>query len=299
MVIKKILYYMKWYVRCRIFVEKVPLNSSIILTDKCNLSCRHCVVAHLGYDDQSFGQVREDIEKLYLSGSRVLVITGGEPFLWRDKNFFIEDVVQYAKNLGFFRVVICTNGTFPLESKADYLWVSLDGFPKEHNLMRGDIYSQVVHNIVTSTHRRIYVNFTVSRVNAGGFEKAAGRIFKLKNVRGILFHLFTPYLGSEKNLMLNAAERAEVIQKIYAIKKSHPWKVFNTFDGIKALRHGHWSRRVWGSLTINQGELVHCCCRKGIYDGAVCENCGCTPAVETWVLQTAKPLALLENLRFL
>lgn len=299
MVIKKILYYIKWFVRCRIFGERIPLNSSIILTDKCNLHCKHCVVAHLGYNDQDFFMVQADIKKLYLAGSRVLVITGGEPFLWRDKNFFMEDVVQYAKTLGFFRVVICTNGTFPLASKADYLWVSLDGFPKEHNLMRGAIYSRVVHNIVTSPHKRIYINFTVSRVNADDFEKAAERMFKLKNVRGILFHLFTPYLGSEKSLTLPAAERGEVIRKIYNIKKRHPWKVFNTFDGIKALSDDRWPRRVWGSLTINQGEMVPCCCRKGIYDGAVCKNCGCTPAVETWVLQTAKPLALLENLRFL
>ena len=40
-------------------------------------------------------------------------------------------------------------------------------------------------------------------------------------------------------------------------------------------------------------------CRKGIYDEDVCSHCGCSPAVETWILQKAIPLAVIENFRFL
>ena len=104
-----------------LFKKTVPLSSSIILTDKCNLHCKHCIVSNLGYRKYSFEAVKSDVKKLYDLGSRILIISGGEPFLWCDDVYGIEDIVSYAKSLGFFKVFICTNGTFKLESKADSL----------------------------------------------------------------------------------------------------------------------------------------------------------------------------------
>ncbi len=295
----KLFYYLTWLVKCKFFKKKIPLTSSIIITDKCNLKCKHCIVANLGYKDLAFYEVKKAIKKLFQSGSRMLVITGGEPFLWKNNNYTIDDAVEYAKQLGFFRVVICTNGTFKLESKADYLWVSLDGFPEEHKVIRGDVYSQVVKNITSSSHHGIYINFTISKINFHNLENSAEYIFNLKNVKGILFHIFTPYIGSNKNLALNSDERNYSIDKLYKIKKRHPIRVSNTFSGIRTLKKDNWIRPIWSSITINQGEIGPCCCRKGIYNEDVCRNCGCTPAIETWVLERLSPLAIIENLRFL
>ena len=295
----KLFYYLTWLVKCKFLKKKIPLTSSIIITDKCNLNCKHCIVANLGYKDLTFHEVKKAIKKLFQSGSRMLVITGGEPFLWWNNNYTIDDAVEYAKKLGFFRVVICTNGTFKLESKADYLWVSLDGFPEEHKVIRGDVYSQVVKNITSSSHHGIYINFTISKINFHNLENSAEYIFNLKNVKGILFHIFTPYIGSNKNLALNSDERSYSIDKLYKIKKRHPIRVSNTFSGIRTLQKDNWIRPIWSSITINQGEVGPCCCRKGIYNEDVCRNCGCTPAIETWVLERLSPLAIIENLRFL
>ena len=229
----------------------------------------------------------------------MLVITGGEPFLWRDGERALNDVVSFAKKLGFFRIVVCTNGTFELESKADFLWVSLDGEEGDHNAMRGDIYGDVYKNILKSQHKGIFINFTVSSLNLEGFEKSAEKIFGIKNIRGVFFHLFTPYFGSDKDLILSEEKRRKVTRILRKIKLKHPLRTVNTFDGLKLLENKQWKRPIWSSMTINQGELGLCCCRKGIYDENICAQCGCSPAIESYVLQELKPVAILENLRFL
>lgn len=297
--IKRLLYYADWFFKCKILNKKIPLNSSIILTDKCNLNCKHCVVAHLGYENSTSQEVCRYIDDLFYTGSRMLVITGGEPFLWKDNDFNIEDVVKYAHKKGFFRVIICTNGTFPLNSSADYLWVSLDGFQQNHNDIRGNIYNEVILNIKKTKHKGIYINFTISKINYLDFEKSAEKILNINNVKGILFHLYTNYLGGDQSLVIDAEKRKDILNRILRLKYRYPIKISNTFAGIKALIKDNWERPLWGSVTLNKGEVSACCCRNGIYDEAVCKNCGCSPAAETWVLQKVKISAVIENMKYL
>ena len=295
----RLFYYVVWLYEYLFFNKRIPLTSSIILTDKCNLNCKHCVVANLGYRDLSFSEVCRGVESLYQRGSRMLIITGGEPFVWKEKSFSLENVVQYAHQLGFFRIVICTNGTYELKSTADYLWVSLDGFPENHADIRGNIYERVISNIQNSHHKGIYINFTISKVNHSDFEKSASEILRMKNVKGILFLLYTPYVNGDQKLCLSSEEKESVLKRLLKFKRKHPIKVSNTFAGIFALQKGNWERQIWSSITLNQNEITSCCCRRGIYDKNVCKECGCTPAIETWVLQKLQPTAILENLKYL
>jgi MoaA/NifB/PqqE/SkfB family radical SAM enzyme len=231
-----------------------------------------------------------------------LVVTGGEPFLWRDDGgHSLRDVVGYAKQLGFFRTVICTNGTIELDSQADYLWVSIDGVPSDHDRLRGvGSYDRIVKNVLKSKHEGIYVNYTISSANLGDFEKAVADILRHKKIRGILFHLFTPYVGLENSgLALTGEDRRRAINRIRIIKRKSPLRVSNTFAGLKALSNDDWPRPTWASIVINDGELTECCCRRAIRSPRVCRDCGCTPAVETWVLEKLDATAILENLRFL
>lgn len=297
--LKKFFYYVNWGAKCKLGGKKIPLSSSIIITDKCNLNCKHCSVAHLGYPELSFEEVKRQIDYLFSTGSRMLVITGGEPFLWCFNEITLDDVVKYSKKLGFFRVVICTNGTFPLESSADYLWVSMDGAEEVHNSIRGDISRRVWNNINQSTHNRIYINFTISRINQDTFIENAKEILNNKKVKGILFHIFTPYINSDKSLLLTSTEQKIVLKQLLKFKREHPIKVSNTFDGIKNLMRNNWSRPIWSSIVINQNVVMECCCREGISNKEICELCGCSPAVESYVLEKLYPLAIIENFRFL
>ncbi len=287
-----------WAVRCRLLGQRRPLTSSLIISDKCTLRCRHCTVTDLGYPDLTLAELRRDIDTLYERGSRVLIITGGEPFLWRHGEHDLDDVVAHARRRGFFRVVVCTNGTLPLSSGADYLWVSLDGVADVHEGVRGEGFERVWRNIQRSAHPRIYVNYTASRLNAHSLEQAFAQMAASPAIRGVMFHLFTPVLGSDRDLALRGDQRRAVVRRLLRLKRRHPLRVTNTYDGLRALRDDHWQRPVWSAEVINQGQVTSCCCRDGIFDAQTCALCGCTPAMETWVLQQLRPLALLENLRF-
>jgi MoaA/NifB/PqqE/SkfB family radical SAM enzyme len=296
----KLLYYLAWAFRCKLLGKRIPLTSSLIITDECNLHCRHCTVAHLGYPHLSYDAVCRDIRDLYDLGSRMIVFTGGEPFVWRDHAKHLDNVVDYARELGFFRIVVCTNATAKLNSRADYLWVSVDGIPDDHDAIRGEgSHASVVRNIADSKHPRIYVNFVISTENVERFEAAAEAILAIRNVRGILFHLFTPYLGADRNLLLSDEQRRETLRRLSSFKRRHPFGVVNTFAGLRVLRRNLWTRPLWSSVTMNQGVISPCCCRYGIYDDTVCRAGNCTTAVETHVLERMRPLAMLEWLRFL
>jgi len=142
-----------------------PFFGGIVLTDRCNLHCRHCHVSGRNIPDLTFGEVRTGLDTLYKLGMKNLYIEGGEPFLWRDGNRSLEDVVGLARETGFRYIALYTNGTFPLETGADIIFVSLDGPREVHDSIRGKSYDRILSNIRHSGHRRILVNYTVSKMN--------------------------------------------------------------------------------------------------------------------------------------
>lgn len=297
----KLAWYLGRAVRCHLGGQRIPLTSTLILTDHCNLHCRHCSVAHLGHSPNRFEDVQRDLRSLWDTGARMLVITGGEPFVWRDGPHDLEDVIRFGRALGFFRIVVCTNGTFPLESSADFLWVSLDGLSEEHTALRGEgVYDLVQSHLDQTIHPGIFVNLVVSPLNLDQLEASVEAILDLHAVRGILFHLFTPYLGSDPALALDAPARQRAVQALLRIKGRHPRAVSNSVAGLRALAHGRWGPRpLWSGVVINQGQQTPCCCRAGIADAQTCAACGCSPAAETWAIQTLRPSAILDYLKFL
>ncbi|MBD3193252.1 MAG: radical SAM protein [Candidatus Heimdallarchaeota archaeon] len=297
--LRKLKFYLEWAIKNNLKGYRIPVSSSIILTDTCNLNCEYCVVKNLSYEELTFEEVKRDLNLLYSTGARMLAITGGEPYCWRDDKKNLSDVITYAKELGVFRVTLVTNGTFKLKSNADFIWVSLDGLPEEHNFLRDNSYDTIVKNIKRSSHPKIFANFTITSQNFQSIDEAITNILAIENIQGIMFRLFIPYLNTDLNFQLSAKERWEVITKIIQFKKKHPIKVTNTFDGLKALLLNNWERPIWSSVVVNRGELTRCLCRKGISNQETCKNCGSTPAIESLMIQKLKPLALLENLRLL
>ena len=64
------------------------------------------------------------------SALRFLLLYGGEPFLWRDGEHRLRDVVAEARRMGFAMVAVVTNGTYGLDlAEADLIFVSVDGTP--------------------------------------------------------------------------------------------------------------------------------------------------------------------------
>lgn len=67
-----------------LFKKSDPILGTIIVTDRCNLHCKHCSVNNITSVLYPYTQIRREMEQLYSMGIRILFFCGGETFLWRD-----------------------------------------------------------------------------------------------------------------------------------------------------------------------------------------------------------------------
>ncbi len=124
--------------------KNLPFTQALVmLTNRCNLECKHCFVSSSPHGD--FGIKTELITNLFnyikpqLNALRVS-ISGGEPLLrWKDTL----ELIRYF-NINNHEVVILTNGTRITKKIAHNLIaekcrvrISIDGMLKNHNSMRG------------------------------------------------------------------------------------------------------------------------------------------------------------------
>lgn len=60
-----------------IFRWRKPIIGEVILTDRCNLSCRHCSVNNITSVIYPYGHIRQEMHLLYDQGVRILLFFGG------------------------------------------------------------------------------------------------------------------------------------------------------------------------------------------------------------------------------
>lgn len=98
-----------------LFHKKDPILGTIIVTDKCNLSCKHCSVNNITGVIYPYEQIKNEMNQLFNMGVRILFFCGGETFMWKDGERTIRDLVVEAKQTGFLIVNVVTNGTHPID----------------------------------------------------------------------------------------------------------------------------------------------------------------------------------------
>ena len=74
------LHFARFGVRTILLGRKDPILGTIILTDKCNLHCRHCSVNNLTAVIHPYPQILDEMRQLYQMGVRILA---GKPFCGR------------------------------------------------------------------------------------------------------------------------------------------------------------------------------------------------------------------------
>lgn len=60
-----------------LFKKKNPILGTIIVTDKCNLKCKHCSVNNITAVVHPYEQIRSEMQQLYNMGIRILFFCGG------------------------------------------------------------------------------------------------------------------------------------------------------------------------------------------------------------------------------
>jgi Fe-coproporphyrin III synthase len=290
---KSMIFGVTYVINHQIRRKHTPLIAGLTLTNKCNLRCRQCRIPYREAEDLSFKETTAILDSFYREGGRTVYIQGGEPFIWKDSQHNLEDIVEYAHKTGFLSVVIYTNGTLPINTSADTIFISVDGLQKTHDYLRGKTYDGVMENIVQSQHPSLYINYTINNFNKDEIEKLCEHIAKIKQIQGIFFYFHTPYYGYD-DLYIESAEKNKILVRLLALKRKY--KILNSQAGLKSALHNDWKRPL-DVCRIYEKEAVYECCR---YPGdpKLCQNCGYLSYAEIDQTLKLKPSAILNALKY-
>ena len=265
---KKYGYLISYYIKS-LLENKKPLLAGIKLTHKCNLSCIHCPFWKRNKKSLSYEQAILSLNNLYDSGARILIIEGGEPFLWKDKDYDLRDIVDYAKNI-FFSVGITTNGTFPINVNSDIVWVSIDGLKKTHEKIRGKCFDKIIKNIENSPHPRIYGHITINSINWQEIPKLI--TFLSQVVKGITIQFHYPYNKNDA-LFLDFEKREQVLENLISLKKEG-YPVLDSYACLNSLKRNKWKCQSWMIASIDpDGKMAQGCYIQGRGEIS-CSKCG-------------------------
>ena len=236
---KTFLYFAGFGLKTVLFRKKDPILGTVIVTDRCNLRCKHCSVNNITAVIHPYAQIRAEMRRLYDMGVRILFFCGGETFLWRDGDRTLRDLVIEAKVMGFLIVNVVTNGTFPIDlPEADLILLSLDGDRERHNAIRGDTYDTILENVRNATADNICFYMAINQINKDAVEAVCRTAKETKNIRAVSFNFHTPYPDT-KELALSREEKAaccEVIARmmregapVFNLKSAFPYLIDNRF----------------------------------------------------------------------
>ncbi len=277
-----------------LFRRQDPIIGSLIVTDRCNLACRHCAVANLRRIDYPFERLQQDLRQMYAQGVRILLLYGGEPLLWHDGERRLGDVMAEARAIGFPWICLVTNGTRGLDLPAAHLvLVSVDGTREHHDAIRGRTFERVMANIHAATTPNLCLYMAVNRVNVDDVEYVAELAASLPAVRGVSYNMHTPYPGTEA-LTLSPDQRRDVCARIgNLIEKGYP--VLNLAAALPRIADFSAPRPCRQCIIVEDGQQWTC--GRCIEIPGLCEQCGFFFAAELSLLFHGQPRVVLEVLR--
>lgn len=290
-----LLYGAGYFIKTKLFRLQIPFIGGLVLNESCNLNCIQCRVANRDLPDLSYLDAKRGLSAFYRMGIRSVFIEGGEPFLWRDGELILEDVIHAARNIGFKVVSIYTNGTLPIRTSADTVFVSLDGLKETNNRLRGNGYDRVIANIQQSPCPNICINYTINRLNRGEIEAFCREMLRISNIRGVFFCFHTPYYGTDE-LFLPLTERRTVIREILALKK-RGFRILNSSACLKTVFRDDWKRPSKLCYVYAQNTLYQCC--RAIGTPEVCAECGYLGYPEIVTILRLNPSAIISALHYL
>lgn len=270
-----------------------PILGTIIVTDYCNLGCKHCAVNNINKVMYPFTEIVEDMRRYYAEGIRILFLSGGETMLWRDGDRDTTDLIRAAREIGFPLVVIVTNGTVTLDiPEADLVFLSLDGMRETHNTIRGDTWDQIMANLGQSSETNICIYTAINVLNQGEIQDLGELARDHPRLSGISFNFHTPYRLTE-SLCLAPEQRVGAVRKIQSmIDAGYP--VFNLRSTLDRFLENRW-KRPCPQCVVSEGGRRSVCGRCSEIPG-LCEQCGYLFAVEFSSLFAGNPRAIIDML---
>ena len=294
---KSLLYLPLWFFKAGILRKKIPLQTVIFISDRCNLKCKHCnIYAKGAVITKNYNQIKEELEYSYKLGSRFVDFEGGEPTMWYDEEGRnLNSLIRLAKEIGFFSATVTTNAVMPFnDSEADSIWVSLDGLGEYHDAIRGKgVFDRLVRNIADSGHKELSVNMVVNNINYKSLDETIEFAKSIPQIKSISINFHTPYEGTEE-LMLDWDRRIEAIDKVISYKK-RGYPIMNSVSGLKLMKHNRFKKYCWVTnfILVDGTRLRECA---GSVAG-VCDRCGFCMAGEMHSVMTLKPDTIFAGLK--
>ena len=277
-----------------LFRKQEPILGTVIVTDKCNLHCKHCSVNNITAVLYPYQQILGEMRQLYDMGVRILFFCGGETFLWRDGDYTLRDLVIEAKRMGFLIVNVVTNGTYPLDlPEADLILLSLDGDREHHNAIRGDTYDTIFQNIRNATADNICFYMAINQINKDSVRDVCLAARDTPHVKAVSFNFHTPYPDT-KELALSKEEKAQCCRTIAQMMEEGA-PVFNLKSAFPYLIDNSFPTPCHQCVVMENGELSTC--GRCIHVPDLCQQCGYFFVAEYTLLFQGNPKVILEMLR--
>jgi pyruvate-formate lyase-activating enzyme len=243
--------------------------------------------------DLDFAEVVAAIDALHGEGGRCLYLEGGEPFLWRDGQQGLDDVVDYAHGIGSLTVVVYTNGTFPIRTAADTVFVSVDGLRETHDALREKSFDRIMENTGDSAHRSLFVNYTINNCNKDEIREFCEHVHGIQRIRGTFFYFHTPYYGYD-GLYVEPPERRRILQQLLELRKDY--RILNSRAGLLSALRNDWKRPMRVCSVYEKGLVFECC--RFSHDPELCRNCGYLSYAEIDQTLKLKPSAVLNAMKY-
>ncbi|TLD42025.1 MAG: radical SAM domain protein [Candidatus Jettenia ecosi] len=240
----------------------------IELTNRCNLSCHHCLDRrHSGDGDLKIEIFERILQNARKHGFDYISFTGGEPTLHPGFTEMLTMVSEAGYNFGFV-----TNGwnftriyekLLPHSNKLTGITFSLDGAREEtHDRLRGrDSYRRMMQAVSICVVKDVPFTFNtvITSYNRGELKEMAGLAAKLGS-RGLRFgHLISHPRTETEYLGLSPAERKETEAII--------WQLQNTLHMPIVMASGYYTTDLFPcaplkmqEISVNwRGNITACC----------------------------------------
>ena len=285
-----------WYFQNKFLKKQKPLQTVLFITDICNLHCRHCSESgHAGTTMKSFAQIRQELQYSYNQGARFVDLEGGEPTLWKEGERRLNDLIYLAKQIGFQSVTVTTNGQNPFgHLTADSIWVSVDGYKRYHDLIRGNgAFEALNRNIARSGHPAVSINMAINCLNYLSVPDVIRYASASPYIRSVSLNFHTPYPGTE-DLVLDWDKRIRVINKIIHMKREG-YSIMNSISGLNYMKQHDFEKNCWiSNFILTDGTRLKECPGK---TAGICDSCGFSMAGEMTSLMKLHPDTVLAGLK--
>ncbi len=290
--------YAQWWMMFKLGKD-APLVDTIGIHYGCNLRCKHCGIASAMESNPqaetflSFEQITNDLKEMRKKGARIAYFEGGEPTMWKDGDKNLGDLIEAAKNIGYYNVGYTTNGTTGvIFTNSDVISISLDGPKEVHDSIRGPgVFDKLMDTVdKVDFDGKIYANAVLQKGNLDLIKDIVNTVVEHPKIAGIVFNFITP---PPYEIMPSHEERIKAIVEIRQLKKEG-FPILNSEKGLELLEYEDWDNRCPRTMSafMLPGEIhINGCPMTGTES---CKHCGYAAVREYYLIGRGDPSTIME-----